>query len=273
MQRPRNPMRFLTDSEDAGYLAQALIHYNHALDEMSSRRATETTKSLFDGLNNLQTAWSREHADFVCGEVRTFREMIVTGLDASESSELVRSSEFRAFALLEPPVMNHQTLKDGGYRPDQETPAGLRKKASEEHHKLANAYVCTQDDPTEENDQRAVRWATEVLYIVRSNIAHGEKTSFGPDTEKVARDEQVCGAVVPVQLLLFQLLLDRPETKLISYGTLAPGQPNHEVLSGLSGEWASCITRGNKGVVDGFPAFWWDPHGPEVEVQVLTSPD
>ena len=79
--------------------------------------------------------------------------------------------------------------------------------------------------------------------------------------------------MVPVQLLLFQLLLDRPETKLISYGTLAPGQPNHEVLSGIVGEWASCTAKGNKGQVDGFPAFWWYPNGPEVEVQLLTSSD
>ena len=99
-------------------------------------------------------------------------------------------------------------------------------KASEEHRRLKTAYGDLFSQRTPEVGDRVVKRAAEVLYIVRSNIAHGEKTPYGPDLEKTRRDEQVCSVVVPLQFLLIEMLLDFPSHKLFAYGTLRPGKPN-----------------------------------------------
>lgn len=68
------------------------------------------------------------------------------------------------------------------------------------------------------------------------------------------------------------------ESRLAVYGTLAPGEANHAVVSSLRGTWARGTVRGHFhevgwGMTHGFPALVWDPDGPEVHVQVLESPD
>ena len=66
------------------------------------------------------------------------------------------------------------------------------------------------------------------------------------------------------------------ERRLASYGTLAPGRPNHHHVRGIPGRWFTGTVRGRLieegwGATMGFPALVLDPTGPEVEVQVLES--
>lgn len=37
-----------------------------------------------------------------------------------------------------------------------------------------------------------------------------------------------------------------PENKLIIYGTLAPGKPNHHKISHIKGDWKSAVLKGGK---------------------------
>jgi gamma-glutamylcyclotransferase (GGCT)/AIG2-like uncharacterized protein YtfP len=69
-----------------------------------------------------------------------------------------------------------------------------------------------------------------------------------------------------------------PEHRLAVYGTLAPGQPNHHQLYGLTGDWQSGVIRGWRretgwGAGAAYPGFRPDPEGPELAVQVFTSLD
>ena len=66
------------------------------------------------------------------------------------------------------------------------------------------------------------------------------------------------------------------EQRLASYGTLAPGRPNHHHVRGIPGRWFTGTVHGRLieegwGATMGFPALVLDPTGPEVEVQVLES--
>lgn len=68
------------------------------------------------------------------------------------------------------------------------------------------------------------------------------------------------------------------DTRLAVYGTLAPGEVNHAVVADLRGTWRAGEVRGwlhptGWGMTYGFPALRWDPEGPAVAVQVLTSED
>jgi len=66
--------------------------------------------------------------------------------------------------------------------------------------------------------------------------------------------------------------------KLAVYGSLAPDQPNHQILEGLKGEWEAGKVRGELhshgwGRTLGFPAFRWAPDGETIDVWLLTSPE
>jgi gamma-glutamylcyclotransferase (GGCT)/AIG2-like uncharacterized protein YtfP len=68
------------------------------------------------------------------------------------------------------------------------------------------------------------------------------------------------------------------ETRLAVYGTLAPGQPNHRQMDGMTGDWRPGVVRGTlyaegRGAATGYPGIVLDPEGPEVAVQLFTSAD
>ena len=67
-------------------------------------------------------------------------------------------------------------------------------------------------------------------------------------------------------------------TRFAAYGSLAPGELNHDVVAGLEGEWSEGFVHGRLdaagwGAWLGFPGMVWDPDAPGVEVRVLTSQD
>jgi hypothetical protein len=66
-------------------------------------------------------------------------------------------------------------------------------------------------------------------------------------------------------------MTDTPETKLIVYGSLAPGATNAFMLGGLVGEWHPCRIRGHMGAYRGFKSFRYDPQGLEHPAWLLSS--
>ena len=69
-----------------------------------------------------------------------------------------------------------------------------------------------------------------------------------------------------------------PSRRLATYGTLAPGRPNHHVVAHLAGQWRQGWVEGQLhpqgwGATYGFPALVWESGGPRVEVAVLESID
>lgn len=62
----------------------------------------------------------------------------------------------------------------------------------------------------------------------------------------------------------------QPDRELAVYGTLAPGERNHGLLSGLVGTWRSGLVRGRR-AMRGYPVFTWDETAPPVPVALLTS--
>jgi gamma-glutamylcyclotransferase (GGCT)/AIG2-like uncharacterized protein YtfP len=68
------------------------------------------------------------------------------------------------------------------------------------------------------------------------------------------------------------------ERRLAAYGTLAPGEANHDVIAGLRGSWTRGHVHGDLhdrgwGATEGFPGLRSRPEGPRVAVWVLTSAD
>jgi gamma-glutamylcyclotransferase (GGCT)/AIG2-like uncharacterized protein YtfP len=66
--------------------------------------------------------------------------------------------------------------------------------------------------------------------------------------------------------------------RLATYGTLAPGRPNHRQLDGLVGRWFDGHVHGTLvdagwGATLGYPALTLDPDGAEIPVRVFESAD
>jgi gamma-glutamylcyclotransferase (GGCT)/AIG2-like uncharacterized protein YtfP len=67
-----------------------------------------------------------------------------------------------------------------------------------------------------------------------------------------------------------------PTERLAVYGTLAPGEVNHHVVSHMGGQWTSGFVNGDVssngwGAAHGFPGMHWTPDGAPVRVQLLTA--
>lgn len=267
-------MSLLDGLTTVGHMTEALFHFNHARG-MSNGHPSKVgvAHTMFHGLNKLQTEWRMSQADQQLGEVKAFQEMILRGLSSDERDALLRSAEIQSLVALSPKIMDHDVLRRGGYRPDVAIEPNLVRDATEVHRKLENAHRDLREN-REEIRERAIKRVTELLYVVRSNIAHGEKTPYGPDLNKRERDEQVCTCIVPLQELLLEMLLGQPSKKLISYSTLSPGQPNHSLISDLRGEWKACVIRGTMSQKDGLSRFSWEPiGGPEQPASLFMSDD
>lgn len=66
------------------------------------------------------------------------------------------------------------------------------------------------------------------------------------------------------------------DTRLATYGTLAPGRPNHHQLAPLSGEWldgyvTGCLVQRGWGAKLGYPAMVPDPDGEPIAVSLFLS--
>jgi gamma-glutamylcyclotransferase (GGCT)/AIG2-like uncharacterized protein YtfP len=69
---------------------------------------------------------------------------------------------------------------------------------------------------------------------------------------------------------------DAARSRLATYGTLAPGKPNHHQLAGLQGEWRQGTVLGHLvdkgwGAAAGFPGLVLDEQGGEIAVMVFES--
>jgi gamma-glutamylcyclotransferase (GGCT)/AIG2-like uncharacterized protein YtfP len=66
--------------------------------------------------------------------------------------------------------------------------------------------------------------------------------------------------------------------RLATYGSLAPGRPNHHQLAGLDGRWSEgkvygTLVNAGWGAGLGYPALIIDPDGSAINVQVFESVD
>ncbi|MGZ8866812.1 MAG: gamma-glutamylcyclotransferase family protein [Thermoanaerobaculia bacterium] len=62
------------------------------------------------------------------------------------------------------------------------------------------------------------------------------------------------------------------DSRLVVYGSLAPGEANHHIVEGLKGRWFPCVITGSIEMHDGHRVFRWDEKGSRIDAQLLSSP-
>jgi len=270
-------MNWISRLDSPGHISSAINHYNSSIGIL--RRSedfpfskVDVSEGLFKSINNIQTGWRIFHKKDNWKEINDFASMIVETINEDDHIDLLQSEQIKDFIFLEPQIMNHELLGRRGYNPDQEMEPKLAKEARKDHKKLVSAYKTYISDQSDENQKVTVlKKMAILLYIVRSNIAHGEKTIYGPDHGAIERNRIVSEKVIPLQKLLIRFLLDRADRKLVVYGTLAPGKVNQNILSEIEGSWSNCKVNGRIFEKNGLPYFVWDPNESLIEVHLFFS--
>ncbi|SFN05314.1 gamma-glutamylcyclotransferase [Thermodesulforhabdus norvegica] len=253
-----------------GHLQEILAHINYTRTSPIYKK-TELCRYLFDALNKTWTAFNDFQGKLKRADILSFRQLLIEGIPNKYIEEFIKSKELQDLVNFEPPIMNHNTLRRRGYRPDKEIGHHLVREATDEHLQLVNAYRSYKENPSDDTKERLLKKTAQLLYVVRSNIAHGEKTPYGPDLKKTERDEKVSGVVIPVLLKLLELIFDKPDQKLVVYGTLAPNAPNERLLKNIAGTWQDCKIRGRIIQRHGLKYFKWIPDADEINTKMFVS--
>jgi gamma-glutamylcyclotransferase (GGCT)/AIG2-like uncharacterized protein YtfP len=259
-------------------VASIVSHVNDAKAQLDD---VEFCRKAFDAFNLLWTRLYRfqrrnsqlrpEHLENR-GDTASFEELLRVSLKPGDKARALQSNDVEQLVTLTPQVMTHDILRREDYDPS-DIPATLRKKACEKHLELANAYNRWNKEQTLKLAERAVKKLADLLFVIRSNIQHGEKTPRGPDSEKVKRDQEVCHLARPVIQRLLSAILGNPDQRLAVYGTLRRGQPNHSMLAKLDGKWRNAHVRGELIDRNGLQHFTWNVLGSKVAVEILHSAD
>jgi hypothetical protein len=236
-------MAWWQTSDFRGHLDEVLTHVNEATDASKAAPATRMCELYFHALNKLWNAFAQHEGEPGQADTPSFISLLQSVSEDSRSF-LLKSTVLKNLVDLAPEVLDHFVLKSRGYRPGQEITTPLRRDATERHRKLRNGHGAFLTEKPDSTADSVLKKLAEFLFVVRSNIAHGEKTPYGPDLDKARRDEEVSALVVPVQKVIIDLLFDRPSQKLVAYGTLCPGGSNEKMLKDLGGEWQSCWVHG-----------------------------
>ncbi len=198
-------MSWLHEPAAEGHLREACTHFSAV---PSARTATEACDRYFRGFNRLWNAHAIHQGEPDRADIPAFIAMLCS-LPEEVRASVLRSDAVSRLADLSPPVLDHHRLKKHGYRPGATLEDKLLKKATEQHQELRRAltvFKCTADETT---SRKGMKRLAEFLFVVRSNIAHGEKTPYGTDLEKTRRDEEVSAAARSVLALLQRTLLVR----------------------------------------------------------------
>ena len=233
------------------FLNETLSHLNQ------SRQREEPVDRCEDLCKALNKTWNayysfrkrhggltqKEMDDRKSSDAQAFNELLLTGLEQSLGEQLCGSKSVVSLAEFSPQVMNHEILLRRDYDP-RNVGEDLAKEARDEHRQLLSALRRYSSGQGGEEAQKALLKKLEkLLYVIRCNIAHSEKTPRGPDIAKNERDRAVSDLASAVIEDIFDLLLEHPSHRLAVYGTLAPGEPNEAILADINGQWTDGTVR------------------------------
>jgi hypothetical protein len=263
-------MPFTDKITQTSQIDRAIRQYNNAIDLIEDNQPdVSICRNFFNCLNNIQDVWVILK-NFHRGEGEGFRTMILEMLGENSGSIefFLNSKELQRLSEFSPPILDHDTLRSKGYLPNQEIPLEVANIASSRHRRLLKSlkeYYNNQISAFE-----VLENAARLLYLIRSNIAHGGKDD-GTFEKKAERDNLVSRETIPLQRLLIEHFLNNPSKRLACYGTLAPGKANNSILP-RDGIWEKCSICGKLEINKfGYLVFTWDPNGDKIEASMLSS--
>lgn len=257
---------WLAEKRVRSELVRAISHVNRAQPPLCTDDL-DRCRYLFDALNSLWNAAAQLVGDPEPSERSSIKRLFREGMAADLARWLFLQDGIRALAEFRPYIQAESVLRD--VLPGKALNSTQRRSAEDYHSKFARDFGSHRTgDLTDANLHDRLG---DVLYVIRNNIQHGNKTPYGPDPDKAKRDNDVSRIAAPVLDDCVEALFGMPSQKLACYGTLRPGAPNHGVMAEIPGRWWSGDVRGARSTVAGLPAFRWDTARDPANVDVLES--
>lgn len=196
-----------------------------------------------------------------------FSETVNTLLTYQDKNNLIDSKAFKEIIYFTPRIMSDSVLESNRYNPENIS-SELRDVASATHQKLIESY-----NYSKPNVNILITNLCKLLYEVRSNMKHCGKTPYGPDRDKSKRDEEICKLIHPTLVNIIELLLEKPNKKLILYGTLKSGQPNALIIDSLRKETVIVKIFGFIEIENDLPYYTFSISNPrnEIEAELITN--
>lgn len=173
---------------------------------------------------------------------------------------------------LTPLVRDQNVLNAHEYNPYTPLAPTLELEATDLHRRFNASFDKIRQGGNSEARATLLRRLSELLWIIRCNLVHGEKTRFGPDFAKLERDKTVCEAAGHAFEAVFDAVLDRPHDRLAAYGTLRTGKPGRAIMPNVP-DGVAGVVHGYIAVDSGLPyltpGLW--RVAPEVEVEVFEA--
>jgi gamma-glutamylcyclotransferase (GGCT)/AIG2-like uncharacterized protein YtfP/uncharacterized protein YukE len=182
-------------------------------------------------------------------EAKRFTKLLKM-IQPAEQAALLERPSVGAFATFEPSILDHSA--EGMTQLLADITPDVRERAGQAHDEFKRGWTRWHDTGARTNE--VLGRLSRSLLDVRNNLSHGEKTRGGPDGERAERNRAVSTTVLPVLEDILDFILDRPSQKLVAYGTLRPGQPNHHVLD-VDGTWLPVTLPGVIDEEAELPAF------------------
>lgn len=190
-----------------------------------------------------------------------FSETVNSLLTFKEKNNLIENKSFKEIIHFTPKIMSDAVLESRRYNPENIT-SELREDASVTHTKLIESYKY----PGRKIDILITNLC-KLLYEVRSNMKHCGKTPYGPDLDKSKRDEEICKLIHPTLVNIIDYLLEKPNNKLLLYGTLKSGQPNALMIDCLRRETVKIKIFGFIEIENGLPYYTFSISNPRNEIE------
>jgi hypothetical protein len=250
--------------------------YSHLNRAIRTADPLDSCELRFLALNVLFSAyddWNGEapHETDTRSQHRSLQRLMTTRLSSDDRCALIDHWSVARLAELPSPILDHDKLRR--FRLSDEIPDDVRERASLQYATLVRRLKRLSDRRNARNRDAALNALADVLWMVRSNVVHGEKTLVGPDPQRNQRNRAVAERILSVLDAVLDEVLGHPSVSLVVYGTMVPGGVNESVLAGMEGAWEDVEVQGSRWIDErGLPRFQWQPWtGPPVAAKLFRS--
>jgi len=193
--------------------------------------------------------------------------MIRYSTSLAERRRLCNSEALTMLLSVKPLILEEDRLSRPDLHPNSQ-PDEERESSEAKHQNAIDKFDSYRTELERGNSQDApIGHLVKLLWMIRSNVQHGAKAPRNLSQEKVSRDREISSRWLGVVDILFDMLLDYPNSRL----ALLPDDRDQPVIAGITAEWSTnCSVEWTVAQNNGRQVFGLkEHHGESVDVHAM----